>query len=475
MARIQRDSVVDEPRELSEATHDEKTSAQLPAFPVMNLDEGVVGWDGQDDPENPRNFTSKKKSTLVLVVSSITFLSPLASSMFAPALGSLAKDFHITEELLLSFTVSIYVLDYVVGPLVLSPLSEIYGRRIVLSVANWFFVVWQIGCALAPNERLLIFFRLMSGIGGSGCLTLGAGLIADLYASGRYVEVSSARVSHGASGVVSAAIDVFNCETYHEILIRRKTERLRKELNRPELKSCYDASKDPMSETMVVRRAFIRPFKLLFKSPIVFILCLYLSTIYGILYLLFITISDVFIGQYCFSEGLSGLSYLGMGVGFIFGVLAVAMTSDRMVVKMTKKNNGISEPEMRLPAVFIYASFLPVGLIWYGWTADKHVHWIAPIIGLAPLGFGMMGVFLPIQTYLIDSYDQYAASAIAALTVTRSLVGAFLPLAGPSMYASLGLGWGNTLLGLLCVIFIPVPIALYKYGKVIREKFPVDL
>jgi MFS family permease len=51
----------------------------------------------------------------------------------------------------------------------------------VLSAANWFFVVWQIGCALAPNIQSLIIFRLFAGIGGSGCLTLGAGVIADLF------------------------------------------------------------------------------------------------------------------------------------------------------------------------------------------------------------------------------------------------------------------------------------------------------
>lgn len=75
-----------------------------------------------------------------------------------------------------------------------------------------------------------------------------------------------------------------------------------------------------------------------------------------------------------------------------------------MNMKMTRENGGFSEPEMRLPALFIYACFLPVGLILYGWTADKHVHWIASIIGLGPLGFGMMSVFLPIQTYLVDAF-----------------------------------------------------------------------
>lgn len=85
-----------------------------------------------------------------------------------------------------------------------------------------------------------------------------------------------------------------------------------------------------------------------------------------------------------------------------------------------------------------------------------------------------MGLFMPIQTYVIDCYPAYAASANAILTATRSLVGALVPLAGPSMFNSLGLGWGNSLLGFLALAFVPIPILFTRYGKAIREKFPVN-
>lgn len=86
-----------------------------------------------------------------------------------------------------------------------------------------------------------------------------------------------------------------------------------------------------------------------------------------------------------------------------------------------------------------------------------------------------MGIFIPVQTYLIDAFPEYAASAIAALTATRSLFGAFLPMAGPSMYKTLGLGWGNTLLGCLGIMLLPFLPFVYKYGAVIRKRWPVDL
>jgi hypothetical protein len=74
---------------------------------------------------------------------------------------------------------------------------------------------------------------------------------------------------------------------------------------------------------------------------------------------------------------------------------------------------------------------------------------------------------------MIDCFPQYAASAVAGITALRCLVGAVLPLAGPRMYESLGLGWRNSILGFVAVAFVPVPALLFRYGKVIREKYPV--
>jgi MFS family permease len=90
-------------------------------------------------------------------------------------------EFGETNEIVGSMTVSIYVLGYVVGPMFLAALSEIYGRRPVLTVSNVFFCFWQIGCALAPNVSSLIVFRFFSGVGGAGCLTIGGGVIGDLF------------------------------------------------------------------------------------------------------------------------------------------------------------------------------------------------------------------------------------------------------------------------------------------------------
>jgi hypothetical protein len=121
------------------------------------------------------------------------------------------------------------------------------------------------------------------------------------------------------------------------------------------------------------------------------------------------------------------------------------------------------------------ACICPITFFWYGWTTYYKVHWIAPILSLIPFGIGILGVFLPTQAYIIDAYPHYAASGLAALLVLRSVTAAFLPLAGPSLFASLGLGWGSSVLGFITVGIIPLPILVLIFGTRLRKRYPVKL
>ena len=135
-------------------TSKSKKARLAPApLPVSDLDNDIVGWESQDDPEMPLNFSEKRKWLLISLLGSITFISPLASSMFAPGVSFMNKDFDNTSLILSSLTVSIFVLGYVVGPLILAPLSEIYGRRFVLTGANAFFCV--VSCIADFNLAIL--------------------------------------------------------------------------------------------------------------------------------------------------------------------------------------------------------------------------------------------------------------------------------------------------------------------------------
>lgn len=75
---------------------------------------------------------------------------------------------------------------------------------------------------------------------------------------------------------------------------------------------------------------------------------------------------------------------------------------------------------------------------------------------------------MTIEIYLIDLFTHYAASALAATTILRSLVGALLPLAGPAIYEKLGLGWGNSCLGFIALGLIPIPFLFMRFGERVR-------
>ncbi|KAG5349464.1 hypothetical protein C0989_003627 [Termitomyces sp. Mn162] len=186
-----------------------------------------------------------------------------------------------------------------------------------------------------------------------------------------------------------------------------------------------------------------RPIVMLFRSFICFILSLYMAFLYGIYYLMFATFAEIFQVTYGFGPGIGGLAYIGLGVGFFLATLFGAKTADQVYKYLADKNGGKGKPEMRIPALFFGSFFVPIGLFWYGWSADAGIHWIMPIIGSGIFGFGMMSSFLPIQLYLVDAF-RFAASATAAAAVFRSMLGFGFPLFGQQMFAALGLGGGNS-------------------------------
>jgi MFS family permease len=257
-------------------------------------------------------------------------------------------------------------------------------------------------------------------------------------------------------------------ESSHKVLMHRKTMRLRRQLGRPMLKSCYDDS-DETDTVKLILTSLIRPLKMLVFSPLVLFLSLYIGFVFGVIYLLYTTIPAVFAEQYGFGSDRIGLIYLALGLGNVLGWLVSTLFSDKLIVRLAKANRGVFEPEMRLLISICFGAFLPITLFWYGWSAHYNASLASTIISLVPYGFGIMGLFLPITTYIVDCHPLYAASAIAANVILRSFIGAFLPLAGPPMYASLGLGWGNSLLGFICVVMIPIPLVFYKFGAKLRK------
>lgn len=156
-------------------------TSSSPASGQLPEDSNTVYWEaGEHDPARPLNWSNGKKWWNLSFVSLFTFLTPLASSMIAPGMDPIIRDFDSSNQTISAFIVSIYILGYSVGPLLLAPLSEMHGRLAIYHTSNIMYCLWTMACALSPNVGSLLVFRFLAGVAGSCPLTLGAGTITDL-------------------------------------------------------------------------------------------------------------------------------------------------------------------------------------------------------------------------------------------------------------------------------------------------------
>ncbi|EGX52220.1 hypothetical protein TWF173_005218 [Orbilia oligospora] len=463
-------------------------------------DPNLVDWDGPDDPENPLNWSIKKKWIATVVVSSFTFISPVSSSMVAPAIRSISQDLNITGTVEAQLTLSVFVLAYAIAPLFVGPLSEVYGRVPVIQLSNLFYLIFNTACGASQTKVQMIVFRFLAGAGGAAPLALGGGILSDVWPPeqrGKGISMYSLAPLLGPAigpiaggwivqsglgwrwiffivSIADAVIQVlgllFLQETYAPKLLEIKARRLRKETGNTHLHTPYEAD-EKRKLSKILRKALVRPFILLGTQPIVQFMAAYMAFLYGMLYLVLSTFPALWEGKYGQSVGIGGLNYISLGLGFFLGTQICAPINDRIYVKLSRRNNNIGLPEFRVPLMPIGAVLVPVGLLIYGWTAQSVTHWIWPNIGACIFAGGSIMGFQSIQTYIIDCYTRYAASAIASVTVLRSLAGFAFPLFAPTMYEKLDYGWGNTTLALIgIVIGWPGPFILWKWGANLREK-----
>jgi MFS family permease len=197
------------------------------------------------------------------------------------------------------------------------------------------------------------------------------------------------------SGFTTIMMLLFMPETFAPVLLDRKTKKLRKQTGNQMLRSKLDAGLSPAD---YIKRGIVRPLRLLIFSPITFIFALYMAVVYSYLYLLFTSMTEVFEEFYGFSTGTVGLSFLGIGVGSLLGLGIFSSMSDRYVKKRAAQSESKEmKPEYRLQLLPYGAIIMPAGFFIYGWTAEKHVHWIVPIIGTMFIGIGNLLAFMAIS------------------------------------------------------------------------------
>lgn len=463
------------------------------------IDPELVTWDGPDDPNNPRNWSNKHRVAQTIIVSLYTLISPMSSSILSPAMTDISKSLGITLQVLQSLCVSIMVLAWALGPLIIAPISESdsIGRKPVLNTSIWIVAIFNLACGFAKTPAQLCVFRFLGGLGGCAPLNVGAGTLADLwndderqYAMAAYsmgptlgpvlAPVISSFIVTGLNwhwcfwilAIFNFAVAAFGFfffqETYPPRLLRIKADRLRAETGNEHLHTIYEIAdgETPMGKLMVT---VLRPISLLFGHPMVLGLGAFMAFTYGFMYLMIVTFPKVFKGTYVFSTEIAGLMYISLGSGFVIGTVFWSIMIERVYNRLKARNGGVAKPEYRLPCLCFSGIGIPVGLVWYGWSAQHKLHWIMPALGLAIFAFSLIAVFQTIQNYLIDMNNRFAASSVAAAAVFRSFFGFSFPLFAPIMYEKLHYGWGNTMCAFVgLALGLPFPVFCLIYGERLR-------
>lgn len=436
---------------------------------------------------------------MTLLVSAFSFITPISSSMVAPALADISAELGVQNAAVENLVLSIFVLGYAFGPLLFGPLSEIYGRVRILQLANLMYLVFNLAAGASRNAGEMIPFRFLAGFGGAAPLALGNGVLADCWSpeeransvaiytiapllgpaigpimGGFIAQNTSWRWAFWATSIADGVIQLVGVlllrESWAPMILHQKMKRLQKDTGNLELYTEHD-EQDVLHH---LRVNIMRPFILLGTQPIVQVLALYMAYLFGIMYLLLTSFPTLWKTYYGESIQIGSLNYISLGIGLTVGTQVTARTSTVIYRKLKERNHAdVGVPEYRIPSMFVGAFLPPVGLLWYGWSAEARVHWIMPNIGAAIFMMGACTGFTCIRLYLVDAYTQYAASAMAAASVLRSLAGFGFPLFAPAMYRALGYGWGNTVLACVAVVLgFPSPVILWRYGERLRKRSP---
>lgn len=448
-----------------------------------------------NDPENPKNWSKAYKWYCTMVVAITCFVVAFSSSVVTADIAGVAKEFGVSDEVAL-LSISLFVVGFGVGPMIFAPLSEIYGRRIIYGTTLLVAVVFIIPGAVAKNIATLLVARAIDGIAFSAPMTLVGGTLADLWRSeerGIPMAAFSAAPFIGpaigplvggflsdAAGwrwlywihlilafIVWVLITFTVPETYAPTILAKRAKKMREQTGQADYVTEEDIDKRPLGERLAI--FLIRPFQLLFGELIVFLISLYMSVLYGLLYMFFVAFPIIFQVGKGYSAGITGLMFIPLAVGVICSAVCAPLVNAHYR-KLIAKHNGLPPPELRLIPMMCSCWFIPMGLFIFAWTSYPRLIWVGPALGGFPVGFGFIFLYNSANNYLVDAYQHQAASALAAKTCIRSFWGAAVVLFTNQMYARLGYEWASTLLAFISLACCGIPFLFWTYGARIRQK-----
>ncbi|KAK0386244.1 hypothetical protein NLU13_6081 [Sarocladium strictum] len=457
----------------------------------------VLGWAGQDDPLMPHNWSVGTRVGVTLQLALIGLVLTAASGIDATVLPQAASDLGVSQ-VAESLATGLYLAGMGIGCLVAGPFSETFGRVAVYGVALVIFMIFIMASALAPNFGAQITFRFLAGCCASTPLVCTGGSIADMFNSlektwsfplyaipsfmgpmlgavmGAYIGPSTAVDWRWvewtmllASGLVLCMVLLCMPETYGPVLLQWKAAHYRRITGDDRFRCEHEIMDATLWSRLKV--SMTRPFVML-AEPIILAMTLYITVIYIVLFTFLVGWPYIFEFTYGISQGLSNTIFVSMLIGTELNLFLVPLVY-RMTTKRFGDGAGSFQPEIRLwYGVFGAAVAIPVSLFWLGWTNYASISIWSAVLAVALFGYGVMGIFLCVYMYIIDSYETSSASALTFVALVRYLAAGGMTAAGIPWYESMGTHYTLTVLACVAAALVPIPYLLYFYGHKLRSK-----
>ena len=275
----------------SEEKNDEEPDEELPSH--IDKEVEFVTF-VTNDPENPHNWPLWIRWSYTILMSVLVIAVAYGSACITGGLFTVEEKFHVSQEVAI-LSCSLMVIGFSLGPLIWSPVSDLYGRRVAYFISLGLYVIFNIPCALAKNIGTLLVCRFLCGVWSSSGLCLVGGSIADMFPAetrGRaiaffayapycgpvfgplvngFIAISTNRmdlifwVNMAFAGVMWIIVSCIP-ETYAPVILKKRAKRLRIELNNPKIMTEQEAQ--GMSVSELVRACLLRPLYFAVTEPV---------------------------------------------------------------------------------------------------------------------------------------------------------------------------------------------------------------
>ncbi|KAM7190943.1 polyamine transporter 4 [Rhypophila sp. PSN 637] len=450
-----------------------------------------LDWSSPEDPLNPMNWPTPKKLLHSAIPAVYSFGLTTGISTVVASVPTLMSHFSVSRNVAL-LPIVLYTFGFVIGPSIASPLSEIYGRRIIYWTNFPILVVFNAVAAASDNFAALVICRFIAGVGGSGVLAVGGGSLSELWEPKDAGRVTVSYIIAPFLGpTLGPLIGAYTVNQYGGdwkwsiwvvlcilapvgvalIFMKETSKRQILEARAKREGMMEKRRKRPVASWGEIGKAMLRPLHMTVVEPLSLALGLYTGFSFSMVFSFFGSYAYVYSTVYHFNSRQIGLCYIAVIVGFLFAIATFGYFDAKKYRPAAERTGGKVPPETRLYSALVGCWLVPIGLFWYAWTPRESIHWIVSVLAGFPFGWGTLASFLSCMAYIADTYMvANTASAIAANGMIRFTLSAVFPLFIIQVYEGLGIHWAGSLFAFISVAFIPVPWYLFYRGRALRAK-----